>query len=452
MRQLWWIVLLAAPLGGCKKADRAPSAVCDSYLSCMSVTSPQTFPTALATYGPDGPCWASESTAASCETACGEGLRILAAANPRRAECQRLADGGLPPDGRPAPDFGPLPTAAEVDILFMIDNSNSMEQEQQNLISQLGRLIEGLRNPKLGGAGCSWSNRSACKIPNLRIGVISSDLGAGNYSIPSCEVPDGDGGKLQTKPRVAGCTPPSDPWISYADGVTNILGATGDGVQQVKDAFRCIGALGVGGCGFEHQLESARRALDPAKNVNPGFLRPNAYLAIVLITDEDDCSAKKPALFDPSQQGLTDPLGPLSSFRCFELGIQCDQNGRQKGPRTGCVPALDWLQNVAEYGTFFRSLKAPGRVFMLAIAGPTQPVDVGLEGANPVLESSCQSANGGGAPAIRIASVVNSFSIERGFFNRGLDSSGAQIDVNICSNDFGPALQLLGERITAAGP
>jgi len=112
----------------------------------------------------------------------------------------------------------------------------------------------------------------------------------------------------------------------------------------VKTAFQCIAKLGTQGCGYEHSLESARRALDPQSNINPGFLRDDAFLAIVFITDEDDCSARNPQLFDPTQAALTDPLGPLTSFRCFEFGITCDINDRNKmGPRHNCVPAQDWL-------------------------------------------------------------------------------------------------------------
>ena len=46
------------------------------------------------------------------------------------------------------------------------------------------------------------------------------------------------------------------------------------------------------GCGFEHQLASVRAALDPAlPPTNVGFLRADAFLAVVLVTNEDDCSA-----------------------------------------------------------------------------------------------------------------------------------------------------------------
>ena len=60
--------------------------------------------------------------------------------------------------------------------------------------------------------------------------------------------------------------------------------------------FTCIAALGEGGCGFEHTFASVLRALGAdgqgsAPFENQGFLRPDAYLAIVLVTNEDDCSA-----------------------------------------------------------------------------------------------------------------------------------------------------------------
>jgi hypothetical protein len=185
MRYLAWLLALVVVVG-CKKEDKlGPPPVCDSYLACLSATSPSEFTSALPLYGPNGSCWQAANTAASCEVACREALKSLAAAHPGKAECQGsgAGDGGVGdgprPDARPRPDWGPLPQVAEVDILFMVDNSNSMEEEQINLTQNFGRLIDALRSPKLGGPGCSPTNRQACKLPNLRIGVISSDLGAG---------------------------------------------------------------------------------------------------------------------------------------------------------------------------------------------------------------------------------------------------------------------------------
>ena len=320
----------------------------------------------------------------------------------------------------------PQTLETKVDLLFVIDNSGSMGQEQANLAKQFPKLVDALRRPDLGD-----------RIPNVRIGVVSTDLGAGNYGLPSCEVQGGDGGKLQNTPRKPGCAGPADAWISYSfeTDKTNIPGCSGDGVDCVKSSFSCIAQLGTEGCGFESPLEAARKALDP--NVNPGFLRKDALLAVVFITDEDDCSARNAQLFDPQQQGSNDPLGPLTSFRCFEFGVLCDVNDRNAaGPRQNCVPAFDWLHKVDDYVSFFSQLKgSKDRVLLAAIAGPTSPVTVGKDGPNPTLAPSCQTNDGFAVPALRLAKVVNAF--------------GGEI-APICTDDFGPALSKIGERIRSA--
>ena len=118
----------------------------------------------------------------------------------------------------------PLFLDKDVDILFVVDDSGSMGEEQQKLRAQFPRLIEALKTKKLGG-----------KLPNVRIGVVSTDLGAGSLYVDNACVTDGDKGKLQNKAQSAGCTVPKDAWIEYkdVDGVitTNIPGA-GDSVIE----------------------------------------------------------------------------------------------------------------------------------------------------------------------------------------------------------------------------
>ena len=183
-----------------------------------------------------------------------------------------------------------------------------------------------------------------------------------------------------------------------------------------------------------------------------GFIRKDAALAVVILTDEDDCSAAKEKLFDPNQTQLNDPLGPLTSFRCFEFGVQCDCGGKKcertlTGTRTSCKPAFDYLFKVDEYKKFFGGLKPPGRLLMTAVAGPTSKVEVGMNGNNPLLKPSCQSAQGKGVPAIRIKALMDGLG-DSGYFNEGLDSAKNKVPVNICSSDFGPALRHVGEMVT----
>ncbi len=336
----------------------------------------------------------------------------------------------MPPPDPPLPVdsnyYFPASIQNRVDILVVVDNSNSMEHEQINLASNFPMLIDSLVMMSGG-------------MPDIHIGVISTDLGAGNYSLQTCEVAGGDGGKLQATSPIGGCTAPTDSWISYENGLSNVPGS-GDELAKIMEAFSCISQLGTDGCGFEHQLESARRALDPQLNVNPGFIRNDALLVVLFVTDEDDCSAKMPLLFDPSSALVTDPLGRLSSFRCFEFGFSCTQSGHLPGPRENCQPAGDWLYKVADYAQFFRGLKPLGQVVLAAIAGPSEPVGVSLDNGFPALAPSCQSAMGSAVPPLRLKTVVQSFG-PTGLFNPA--------GTTICSQDFSPALSLLGTRIAA---
>ena len=355
----------------------------------------------------------------------------------------------------------PLFLDRDVDILFVIDNSGSMESEQKNLAQQFPKLIDALRTNKLGGS-----------IPNVRIGVVSTDLGAGSFPLPSCDT-GGDGGKLQHAAKVAGCPAPSDPWISYQDNKTNVPSASGDAIAQVRQAFSCIAQLGTQGCGFEQTLEAARRALDPQRNTNPGFLRKDPLLAVIFITDEDDCSASNPGLFDPNQAGA---LGPLTSYRCFAHGVTCQcPSGKcapgATGPRKGCQPSHKYLHNIDRYEAFFKSLKQTldgkysGRVIMAAVAGPTDKVVVGHDGSGPSLLPSCQSSLGVAAPAVRLRALVHRFAKElsaqdvQQIKNKQsntpywVDSAGKWREENfssICNSDFSVALERVGKSIVGA--
>ena len=371
----------------------------------------------------------------------------------------------------------------DLDILFVIDNSASMEQEQKQLMYSFPGHIDALKDPVTR------------RLPNLRMGVVTTDLGVGKLYVSKDCTPDGDKGKLKASSTVTGCSLPTDPWIEIKYNKTNIPGA-GDAVTKVKNAFSCLSAVGVAGCGFEQPLLSAVTALDPAGNVNPGFLRnddpckagrEDAMLAVVFLTDEDDCSAANLQLFDPSKQGLSDPLGPFTSFRCFEFGVKCECPGKAKcdrstmGPRKNCVPAGEYLHKVENIAAFFRNLKkgwkrdpatgkcvavpAPERVFMAAVAGPTEPVEVTNQGGFPQLKGSCSSSRGFAVPAIRVAALVHDFArlltdqeradirAKRKNIPYWVDGAGQWREQNftsICSSSFDTALKQLAERLREA--
>ncbi|MCA9671425.1 MAG: hypothetical protein KC503_37770 [Myxococcales bacterium] len=327
----------------------------------------------------------------------------------------------------------------DVDILLVVDNSGSMGEAQHSFVTNLPSLINALRHPDFGpdgsGKACDAAHRAGCRLPNMHLGVISTDLGAGNYALPSCEQPSGDGGRLLNKARIAGCQPPADRYVAYIEGLTNIPGGAKDSAQAFIDSAACISRLGIDGCGFEHPFEAMYRALQP--NANPGFLREHASLLVIFLGDEDDCSASRQDLFDPAQQSPDSPLGPLTSFRCFEHGFQCDQSGRQPGVRTNCKPTGEWLYGVDRYVDLLRGLKrAPQDVIVGAIAGPSDKIEVALDGEKPRLRAACSSAAGSALPAIRTHALVSAFAPHSHF-------------ASICEADYGPALERIGALVSA---
>ncbi len=316
----------------------------------------------------------------------------------------------------------PLEPSRDIDILFMIDNSGAMAEEQAALIASFPQFINVLSDTEAG-------------LPNLHIGVVSSDVGAGNFSLGSCEG-SGDNGALQHTPA-GNCSPPDDAYIIDLD---NGGGSRTRNYQgELADTFSCIAQLGISGCSFEQPLESLKRALQSSNTDNAGFLRDDAWLVLILLTNEDDCSASVPELFG-DEDG---PLGPLASFRCFESGVVCDDDQpRTLGVKTGCQSRENstYLRSIAEYASFFKGLKSdPSDVIIAGIMGNPTPVTV-IRGTddNPRLDASCASPVAGEAtPAVRIASFLSSF-------------PARNVSTTICNDDLSDALTVIGELVTTA--
>lgn len=314
-----------------------------------------------------------------------------------------------------------------LDLLFVIDNSGSMKEEQENLRKNFPAMIESLR--RLPGG-----------LPDLHLAVISSDVGAGGTAIPgnpACNRPGGDRGAFQTK-RACG----------LQEGA-NFLKAYNNGSQKnfegsLEDVFGCMADLGTLGCGFEHQLQALRVALMPqVQPLNSGFLRPGAHLAVVMITDEDDCSAP------PDSDLFADPsfVDQLGSFRCNVEGHVC--NGApvvgtlSSTPLKNCSVREDGrLISVGTFTRFLKELEGPASVTVSVVAGlPADPnnasydvVKQKIEGGPELIDIGpicSSSATGAAAPALRLQSFVQAFG-DNGSFD------------SLCNSDLTPALNRIG--------
>ena len=298
----------------------------------------------------------------------------------------------------------PVSLNRDIDILFIIDNSLSMEEEQASLNANFYNFISVLENIEGG-------------LPNVHIGVVSSDVG-GNAAV-GCPG-NGDNGTLQSAPLGGdGCTGPAGAFIRDIAREDGSRDQNFDATQGLADTFACIAALGTEGCGFEMHLESMKRALNGSNPTNQNFLREDAYLAIIFIADEDDCSIEDLDLLDEAAAAEA-TLGPLSSFRCFEYGVQCepDDDPRTPGPRQNCVPRDDsaYMYQVQSYVDFLKGLKDdPSLVIVAGILGNETPVTVGTTTVGnpprtiPELEPSCTSPSGNAAPAVRLRHFLDQF-------------------------------------------
>ena len=239
----------------------------------------------------------------------------------------------------------------KVDLLMMVDNSNSMAGEQESLKREFPNVINvlttGFRSPD--------DPDPFPPVKDLHVGIVSSDMGIPGVELPpSCHADGGDDGKLQNTPRGDGCEAMYPLWLSFIGDAK--IGQLTDPMKFANDVG-CIATLGTGGCGFEQQLESPFKALmprlleDAAGNVvenpyrfiattldrtygrgdmpvpqggNRGFIR-NALteglslIAILIVTDEEDCSVSKTDHLRPNTQlPEGDPLRAEDiNLRCF---------------------------------------------------------------------------------------------------------------------------------------
>ena len=277
------------------------------------------------------------------------------------------------------------------DILFVIDNSGSMKEEQDSLRANFGKMMEVLET--LDGG-----------MPDVHIGVATSDLGTSTEDGSSdgskfgCNG-TGDDGQLRTTPVVTGRYIADD-----GHGSKNYSGT-------LDAAFSALADVGTLGCGIEQHLRGMERALqNPA---NTGFVRPDAYLAVVVIGDEDDCSLANNGLFDSSANADT------VNFACTNDGVECDEpDMTTPGKRTNCRASdhAHWVQSTDHFAEFLKNQKTdPRDVVVAGIVGDPTPFGITSKNNVSVLAPSCTYAGPTGDqtafPAVRTTDFLSQFEL-----------------------------------------
>jgi hypothetical protein len=227
----------------------------------------------------------------------------------------------------------------KIDLLFMIDNSQSMGDKQELLAKAVPQLVNRLVVPRCVNAAGDVKMRASqsemCPagfapefraVEDIHIAVITSSLGA-HGAQPSGKIKpicgeggsDDDHAQLLAKVR-------NPPLESYANSgflawdPQQKLMPPGDKdpVHLGQQFGKMVEAAGEDGCGYEASLESWYRFLidpEPPSSISvdasgrsvagpadqellaqrKAFLRPDSLVAIVMLTDENDCSIRDDA-------------------------------------------------------------------------------------------------------------------------------------------------------------
>ncbi len=278
------------------------------------------------------------------------------------------------------PDCSPM-----IDVLFVIDNSGSMAEEQRILSASLPALLDRLQG-LYDGDGDPFQ-------VDVDIMFTTTDVGHPEcMSSPDRGAPQGQAcveriDEFAGLPEACtdGCSvavEPVHPFIHFEGPMAETTNVPGGDVEA---ALRCLAPQGLDGCGYEAPLEAMLLAIDPEATWNQGsrpFLREEAMLAVVFITDEEDCSVRAPegyAYFvDPMQDQYweinpdTGSKTHATSAVCWNAGVDCgapDANGIYAD-----CQAIDTgvLHGVEKYLSYLRDELIVGEnkeVVMLGILG-----------------------------------------------------------------------------------
>ncbi len=298
-----------------------------------------------------------------------------------------------------------------VDMIVVVDDSGSMAEEQAILSTQFFTLINSLVFPT-----ADWKFPAA---QSVRIGVVSSDMGQRYGDDLNCEYASnshlnekcrkcGKNGRFRTydngatiniregeikcnlyddqpqcptdwecrsegdcegeedHPNVGCCYDPEGDGTAQSCPKLNAIYAQtpiGSGDDETTNwdlAFQtaCLAKLGIEGCGFEQQLQAAAQGLiHPKNNPDPDqtFYRDEYLLAVIIVSDEEDCSIKDKQLYKS-------PEMELISDEPHKMNIACGSNE-------------EFLFSASHFKEWFTSRKKdPNSVVFAAIVGvPTEP-------------------------------------------------------------------------------
>lgn len=206
-------------------------------------------------------------------------------------------DGGSSDDGPPINQL----KCTKVDFIFVVDNSSSMQDEQQFLAQGVPGFVSAMQN-------------ALPNVESFQVGVVDTDsypaLGTLGDALDGCPPDDPELdcsscdyqlGSFVSKPTSA-----SDPALSceFSTGKSYMDGKA----ENFANEFGCAALVGTTGNPVEQQAAALLSAVSPDLNAagacNDGFMRDDALLVFLLISDEEDNHTSPP---DPQGGSMGEP-------------------------------------------------------------------------------------------------------------------------------------------------
>jgi len=348
----------------------------------------------------------------------------------------------------------------ELDVLLVIDDSVSKTVIHDRLSVALPRFLQGLASGDYDHDGAP----DLQAFSDVHVAVTTSNMGAYAEGVPQCSVARNDGLLLSTS--LSGeCKGGVYPYQIY---VPNDESKPDELIQHVQ----CLASVGVQRCPYEQPLEAMYKALAPSRvtsfhggsaghgdRESKGFLRENAVLAVIHVSDDDDCSVTDSGaeLFttDPSDARLKSP----ASERPYGVNLRCAllaDDPQMLHPVARFVDGLTALKPGHPERIVFGVLaglpaavdgQSARQVLALPEMTPTPDVSAAAAAGAPdalaedqtTLKSACADARGEvtAAPAPRLVGTAAEFG-ENGVVR------------SVCADDFAPALEAIARRVGAA--
>lgn len=196
--------------------------------------------------------------------------------------------------------------AKKIDVLWVVDNSGSMDTSQTNLANNFASFIARFNQKGL----------------DFHMAVVTTDGWEKRFNSSS------------TKAR-------------FKDGISSHTGyyVMDKNTPNLSQVFTTNIKVGINGNGDERALDSMRYSLNDSFNISKSFRRSDAFLAVVIVSDEED--------FSHSGTGLNESYSNPSLFPVSDFVSFLDTyTGRQAGgianysvnsitvPNSACVTQL----------------------------------------------------------------------------------------------------------------